>query len=64
MDNNQQKIPNCRHIYASLGMEKVSTSETYVEVLTAIFCTQCGYIKSKMLYFDRQRKVKNGKLGI
>lgn len=55
MDNNQQKIPNCNHIFIPLGFEKVSSDETKIEVIACIACKFCGLFKTKILYFDRQK---------
>ena len=52
---NDTKIP-CAHEYAPLGFEKISTDDTKVEVIAAIFCPKCGMFRTKILYFDRQRK--------
>jgi hypothetical protein len=45
----------CKHRWASLGFQKVSTDETKVEVIAAIFCELCGMFRTKILYFDRQK---------
>lgn len=58
MNINQNRIPDCRHVFAPLGIEKVSTSETYVEVIAVIFCSSCGLFRTKILYFDRLKDKK------
>ena len=53
-----QDKEKCSHEYAPLGFQKISTDETKVEVIAAIFCHICGMFRTKILYFDRQRPSK------
>lgn len=55
MDNTQQKIPDCKHIFIPLGFDKISSDNSKVEVIACIACKFCGLFKTKMLYFDRQK---------
>ncbi len=42
----------------SLGFQKINATENKVEVIAAIFCRRCGMIRTKILYYDRQRDSK------
>ena len=52
----ETKYPfECSHEYAPLGFQKVSSDETKIEVVAAVFCVRCSMFRTKILYFDRQK---------
>ena len=51
----QVKFPDCRHSFSPLGIEKISTTDIYIEVIAVIFCSKCGMFRTKILYFDRNK---------
>ena len=53
-----QDKTKCSHEYAPLGFQKVSSDETKVEVVAAVFCVRCSMFRTKILYFDRQHQQK------
>ena len=53
-----QDKDKCSHEYAPLGFQKISSDETKVEVVAAVFCVRCSMFRTKILYFDRQRPSK------
>jgi len=49
----------CRHKYGPLGFQKISEDETKVEVIAGLYCELCGLFRTKILYFDRQKPIKD-----
>lgn len=46
----------CKHnSWGSLGFQKINATESKVEVIAAIYCHNCGMIRTKILYYDRQK---------
>ena len=48
----------CNHKgkWKALGFQKIDATQTKVEVIAAVFCGHCGMIRTKILYYDRQRE--------
>ncbi len=55
---------NCSHTFAPLGMERIQTTENIVEVIACVFCTRCSLFRTKILYYNRNKDYKAGKLDI
>ena len=55
-DKYKQKNDTCHHTFAPLGMERVSMDEQKIEVIAVIFCPNCGMFRTKILYFDRNKR--------
>ncbi len=51
---------DCKHDkWGSMGFQKIDANNTKVEVIAAIFCKRCGMIRTKILYYDRQRESRS-----
>ena len=49
-------IEECPHYkWGSLGFQKIDANQGKVEVIAAIYCKCCGMIRTKILYYDRQK---------
>ena len=51
----KERENTCKHEFEPLGFEKISESQTNVEVIAGIVCKRCGMFRTKILYFDRQK---------